>query len=411
MRSLQQWLSYLESIHPTSIDMGLVRVKRVADRLDFNWHSSTVITVGGTNGKGTTCRVLEYLLQAQGHSVATYRSPHLLDYRERVTFNGEMRDESEYTQAMQDVEEARGAITLTYFEFGTLAAMQMMQQWKPDFILLEVGLGGRLDATNIVDNDCAVITSIGIDHERFLGNTRESVATEKAGIFRAHKPVIIGETSPPAPLLEKSCELRSLARWAGKDFAYHENTDGSWSWSGKQNEFDNLPYPQVPIQNMSTALATLEALGLALETKHINACCREARLPGRRQIIQRHPTVLVDVAHNPHAAADLVKYLTTHSSAKHYRLVVAMLNDKATKETLACFECLAASWYLSSTSGERGLPAQALKETLNTICAATCYENIEQAYLSALKEADRDDIIVVFGSFLTVADVLALGSE
>jgi len=411
MRSLEQWLSYLESIHPSAIDMGLDRVKQVAERLNFDWSQIRVITVGGTNGKGTTCLFLEHLLQLQGYSVAAYRSPHLLDYRERVTLNSQMREEVEYTQAMEAVEQARGDISLTYFEFGTLAAMRMMQLWKPDFVLLEVGLGGRLDATNIVENDCAVITSIGIDHERFLGNTRESVATEKAGIFRAGKPVVIGEPEPPAPLAAKSSELSTQTRWAGKDFSHNENADGTWNWQGKHHTFTHLPYPQVPVQNVSTALATLEALDIELITEQIEYACVNASMPGRRQLVRRKPTVMVDVAHNPHAAKDLVKYLQNHRTAKQYRFVVAMLSDKATTQTLSCFSPLSATWYLASTTGERGLTAQTLQQALATDAASFCYPDIVHAYNAALADASVEDVIVVFGSFLTVADVLALESE
>ena len=220
MDNLAQWLTYLESIHPTAIDMGLDRTLRVAQSLHFNWNKTQIITVGGTNGKGTTCRFLEHYLMQLGKSVATFRSPHLIDYRERVTFNGVMLEEKYYVDAFKQVEAARNGITLTYFEFGTLAALAMMKAQQPDVILLEVGLGGRLDATNIVDSDCAVITSIGLDHQEYLGDTREAIAAEKAGIFRGGKPVVIGESDAPYNLVKAADENGPYRCITSRDFAY-----------------------------------------------------------------------------------------------------------------------------------------------------------------------------------------------
>lgn len=408
MRNLQAWLSYLESIHPTSIDMGLTRVAEVAKRLAFDWSEMTVVTVGGTNGKGTTCCFMENVLLQMGNTVATYRSPHLVDYRERITFNGKMHDEVEYTQAFQQVQQARGDISLTYFEFGTLAAMVMMQRWAPDFVLLEVGLGGRLDATNIVDSDCAVITSIGLDHQSYLGNTRAEIATEKAGIFRTNKPVVIGESDPPEQLRAAGQALDCNMQFAGNSFGFKRNKQNdSWSWRCNNTEFAGLPLPKIPIQNASTALAALSVLGVQVTTEQVIQACAKARLPGRRQIVHQQPTVLLDVAHNPQAASDLAEMIARDYAGKKLYLVAGMLQDKDCTSTLACFAHLQPNWMLTNLDGERGRSASELAKYLPAQSEYSLHGSVGSALSMALQSAQNDDFIVVFGSFLTVAEVLA----
>ena len=242
-KSLSQWLSHLESIHPSAIDMGLERVKSVADAMGIHLKDALLITVAGTNGKGTTCRLLEQAMLAQGKTVAVFSSPHLVSYCERVRLNGELAEEGAFCRAFELIEKARGDITLTYFEFGTLAAMKMMQDWGVDVAVLEVGLGGRLDAANILDPDLAIITTIDLDHQDWLGDTREAIAREKAGIMRKNGKAVIGELLPPSSLRDVVSELDVDARWALKDFFIVENTapDNSpststsrtWQWKGK----------------------------------------------------------------------------------------------------------------------------------------------------------------------------------
>lgn len=410
-KSLEQWLTYLESIHPSSIDMGLDRVKVVAQALNLNWQGITVVTVGGTNGKGTTCKFMEQYLIECGHTVGTYRSPHLLDYRERVTFNGQCVDHQQYVASFEAVEAVRQHTTLTYFEFSTLAALVMMQQWRPDVVLLEVGLGGRLDATNIVDSDCAVITTIGLDHQEYLGNTREAIAREKAGIFRDNKPIVIGELQAPESLIQAAELAGGPIAKANQHFSFTVQSDNSWHWNGQAHRFSCLPMPTIPVQNASTALATLEMLKYKLDETLLRRTCEKVKLEGRRQVLHTSPWVCVDVAHNPQAAENLLTFIQSRPKVGRIHLVVGMLKDKDIAATLACFEHLNANWYLANTKGTRGCAAKHLADNLPKACLQACvvsqHESVTEAYKSAKHSANAQDSIVVFGSFLTVADLLA----
>ena len=409
-KSLEQWLSYLESIHPSAIDMGLERVKSVAEILSINLHDSFVITVAGTNGKGTTCRLLEQALLAQGKSVAVYGSPHLISYCERVRLNGELASESDFCQTFELIENARVDITLTYFEFGTLAAMKMMQDSGVDVAILEVGLGGRLDATNILDADLAIITTIDLDHQEYLGNTREQIAREKAGIMRPNGKAVIGEFLPIASLSEAVEQLNVDAMWANRDFSFHV-TEGNtaWRWQGKLNSFNSLPYPNIPIQNASTALAALEVMGLLPEEKQLQDILSYTRLPGRQQKISDDPRVVVDVAHNPQATKAMKEWLLRYSASKLH-IVVGMLRDKSIAQTIAPLATLPAQWYVGSTSGPRGCQADIIQQALlNEDVQSDCintFGDITSAYNNALKNYQDKDLVLVFGSFVTVANVL-----
>ena len=414
-KSLGQWLSYLESIHPSAIDMGLERVKDVANAMSLNLSESLVITVAGTNGKGTTCRLLEQSLLSQGKTVAVYSSPHLIDYCERVRINGELAQQQAFVDAFEFIESARGDITLTYFEFSTLAAMKMMQDWQVDIAILEVGLGGRLDATNIIDPDLAVITTIDLDHQDWLGNTREKIAREKAGIMRLNGNAVIGDLFPPSSLYDVVDELQVNARWATKDFtAAVEAEHSEWHWKGQEHTFTALPYPNIPLQNASTALAALEMLDLLPEEAALNTIIRSTTMPGRQQQISELPLVVVDVAHNPQATASMQEWLSRYKVDK-YRVVVGMLKDKSIAETLAPLSSLNASWYVASTQGFRGCEAQVLENALvnagTTIENIATYDNVTLAYESALADYQANELILVFGSFVTVADVLVKQSQ
>lgn len=409
-KSLSQWLSYLESIHPSAIDMGLERVKRVADAMSLSLADSIVITVAGTNGKGTTCRLLEQSLLAQGKTVAVYSSPHLIDYCERVRFNGDLAAPDIFVDAFECIERARGDISLTYFEFSTLAAMKMMQDWQVEIAILEVGLGGRLDATNIVDPDLAVITTIDLDHQDWLGNTREKIAREKAGIMRLGGNAVIGDLFPPSSLYDVVNELNVNACWATKDFTSVVNSDQSeWEWKGKTISFSELPYPNIPLQNASTALAALETLNLLPQHNALKEILCKTTMPGRQQKISDSPLVVVDVAHNPQATTSMREWLSRYKVDK-YRIVVGMLKDKSIAETLSPLSSLPATWYVASTQGARGCDADVLKNALvnagTTIENISTYDNVTLAYESALLNYQPDELILVFGSFVTVADVL-----
>ncbi|MEC7700151.1 MAG: bifunctional tetrahydrofolate synthase/dihydrofolate synthase, partial [Pseudomonadota bacterium] len=386
------------------------RVNDVAQRLNLRF-DARVITVGGTNGKGTTSALIENALLLEGQSVGVYSSPHLLDYRERVRINGALPDADTFCDAFEQVEQARGDITLTYFEFGTLAAMKMMQSWVVDVVILEVGLGGRLDATNIIDPDLAVITTIDLDHQDWLGNTREKIAREKAGIMRKNGNAVVGELFPPSSLYDVANELQANVRWATQDFETVVASDYSeWSWKGKSNSYTSLPYPKIPLQNASTALAALELLDLLPEESVVRDIIENTTMPGRQQTISDSPLVVVDVAHNPQATAAMQDWLNRYDVSQ-MRVVVGMLKDKSIAETLAPLAALNAKWYVASTSGPRGCKAEVLENAL--VNAGTTIENIDtfqdvtSAYQRALADYQTGELILVFGSFVTVADVLA----
>ncbi len=415
--SLSQWLSHLESIHPSAIDMGLERVKSVANAMGIHLNDSLLITVAGTNGKGTTCRLLEQAMLVQGKTVAVFSSPHLVSYCERVRLNGELAEENAFCRAFELIEKARGDITLTYFEFGTLAAMKMMQDWGVDVAVLEVGLGGRLDATNILDPDLAIITTIDLDHQDWLGDTREAIAREKAGIMRKNGKAVIGELLPPDSLREIASELNVEGRWAQQDFftVKNDTIDNSpspsrtWDWKGKHSEFSQLPYPHIPLQNVATALAALELLDLLPDETAIKQIIANTRLPGRQQEISHNPLVVVDVAHNPQATKAMQEWLT-HYPASKIRVVVGMLKDKSIVETLAPLSSLNAQWYLASTSGPRGcdagvLAGALLDAQLDKSCTQTFFD-VTTAYKAARNDYHEGELILVFGSFVTVAEVL-----
>ncbi|MDC8830642.1 bifunctional tetrahydrofolate synthase/dihydrofolate synthase [Alteromonas gilva] len=403
-RNLQQWLSYLESIHPSTIDMGLERVARVASQLNIHF-TSRVITVGGTNGKGTTSALIENALLAEGLSVGVYSSPHLLDYRERVRINNTLPSEAVFCAAFEHVETARGDTSLTYFEFGTLAAMLMLMDAAADVVILEVGLGGRLDATNIIAPDCAVITSIGLDHQDWLGDTREKIATEKAGIIRPRGKVVIGEPAPPETLNDAVKNLNADALWAGLQFSIAAAAQGVVFTHGDFSV--ELPHTAIPLNNVATAMAVLRHADFAVSEASMQRAVAATALPGRRQLIATQPATYLDVGHNPQATESLVEWLNT-KAFQQLHIVIAMLNDKAPAASLAPFLPFAPQWYLGSTHGPRGLGSEHLAKALPEGQATQLFADVVSAYETARYAANNDDLILVVGSFHTVADILAL---
>lgn len=404
--SLTQWLTHLESIHPSSIDMGLTRVKQVADNLSLQFPDQTVITVAGTNGKGTTCRFIEQACLMQGKTTGVYSSPHLLDYRERVRINGDVEAESAYCIAFAEIERARGDITLTYFEFGTLAAMLMMRKANVDVVILEVGLGGRLDATNIIEPDLAVITTIGLDHMDWLGDTRELIAVEKAGIMRDNGLAVVGELEPPATLDEYVTQHKVDTWWAKRNFCVETNVE-NWRWQCDDVITDWLPMPRIPLQNTATALAALKRLNWFPTAEQLKPLVETVNVPGRRQQIASQPDVLVDVAHNPQACA-LMRDWADKGLNGELHIVVGMLADKSLAATLDELATVKAKWYLGNTSGPRGLSGDILMSHLQPHQKqyAAAFGSVTDAYNAAREQAGQNDRILVFGSFLTVADVL-----
>ncbi|QTF07723.1 bifunctional tetrahydrofolate synthase/dihydrofolate synthase [Brenneria izadpanahii] len=399
---LVTWLHYLEHLHGQAIDLGLERVRQVAENLQLLRPANVVFTVAGTNGKGTTCCTLESILLAAGLRVGVYSSPHLLRYTERVRIQGKELPEAMHCQAFADIEAGRGRVSLTYFEFGTLAALQMFKQADLDVVILEVGLGGRLDATNIIDADVAAVTSIALDHTDWLGSDRESIGREKAGIFRRGKPAVVGEPDMPLSIAEVAGEKGALLLRRGRDWDFSIQRDG-WSWQNKQRELSGLPMPNVPLANAATALTALNYSPLNVNEEAIRQGLRLASLPGRFQIAGEHPLLILDVAHNPYAAAYLASRLAALPKTGKVRAVVGMLSDKDIGGTLNHLKPLVDEWYCAPLEGPRGATAQQLAEHL-----AHCrqFPDVASAWRQAMAASAKQDIVIVCGSFHTVAHVM-----
>jgi dihydrofolate synthase/folylpolyglutamate synthase len=406
--SLDQWLTYLEQVHPSSIELGLERVAAVFSHLQLDLEKRIIITVAGTNGKGTTCALIEQALLISNSSVAVFSSPHLLDYRERVRISGLMLTERAHCQAFLKIDQARGDVSLTYFEFGTLAALQLMADSDAKYLLLEVGLGGRLDSVNVVTPTIAVITSIDLDHQAWLGDTRELIALEKAGIFRANIPAIIGEPHPPITLLDAAVNYQVKPTWQGSDFHFQIDDEG-FHWQGVNSSYAHLPIPNIPAQNASTALQVIEVLGLQLDSTQMAQVFKQTNLPGRRQIIQTKPTVMLDVAHNPHAT-NLLAFDIQNMKYNRIIAVVAMLADKDIDATLAPMLSVVSTWHCASLNIPRGAKSSTLVSgVLSSEQNVLKYSTVETAYKSALEEAKTGDLVIVFGSFYTVTEILKIG--
>ncbi|PTQ87957.1 bifunctional tetrahydrofolate synthase/dihydrofolate synthase [Agitococcus lubricus] len=405
LQTLSDWLRHLEGQHVKSIDMGLERVQRVADELCVCDLGCPVITVAGTNGKGSTVTTLTAIYQQAAYRVGTYTSPHIHLFNERIALNGQMVDDQTLIAAFVQVEAARerAAISLTYFEFTTLAAFYIFQQAKLDIVILEVGLGGRLDAVNIIDADVAVITSIGIDHTDWLGDTREAISREKAGIFRSQRPAICGDSNPPQPLLDYAAELAVPLQRVGQDYRYHVQ-ENSWSWSNNQHHYEGLAIPKLAIANVATALAAVHAAPLVVDAKTIHIAIQQAQLAGRAERIVYHgKEIILDVAHNPHGAAFFMQQLP---HASHRTLAVfAMLADKDIAGTLDVCLGMVDEWFIAGLSVPRGTTAQQLAPLLieRGMHIGGTYHSVAAAIRSACQHAQTGDRILVFGSFYTVA--------
>ncbi|UDG79669.1 bifunctional tetrahydrofolate synthase/dihydrofolate synthase [Candidatus Steffania adelgidicola] len=405
MSPLAIWLCYLEQLHMQSIDLGLERVRHVASILNLLHPAPYVITVGGTNGKGTTCRLLEVILLASGIRVGVYSSPHLLCYTERVRIQGIELPEISHGKALAVIENGRGTTSLSYFEFATLAALYLFREGSLDVVILEVGLGGRLDATNVVDADIAVITCIALDHTNFLGSDRSSIAWEKAGIFRRGRLAVIGEPDRPgildAAAVDRGSILYALNRdWWWKDDGRH------WCWWDSRYELTELMKPAIPLENAATALATISCLPFTVPEGAIRQGLREAMLPGRFQCIGHNPMIILDVAHNPHAAAYLSWRLTGLPRRGRLLALVGMLADKNIADTLACLCRQVDVWYCVSLSVPRAASAATLASHLDG--QVQQFDNVCNAWMHLIADAAPKDYLLVFGSFYTVAMVIRL---
>ena len=402
---LNDWLLYLENLHTSAIDLGLDRVQAVGERAGLCKPAPTVITVAGTNGKGSTCAILEAILLQAGYSVGVYSSPHLVRYNERVRINGQELDDSEHSQAFATVESYRQDTSLSLFEFGTLAALSLFKTHQVDVVVLEVGLGGRLDATNIVDHDVSVITSLAIDHVDWLGSDIEVIGYEKAGIFRADKPAVCGQPNPPASVAAHADSIGAELYQVGYQYTY-EQTGETWNWKCGAFDMEQLPLPALPLPNAATALMALGVADLEISDQHIVSGLAKVRLAGRMETVADNPLILLDVAHNPHSAnylARQLKALKNVRSVGKIHGVVGMLRDKDIPSTLVEMKTVVDAWYPASLQGPRAASAQEIAAHLTF--QGELYTAPELAYQAALMMAQPDDVIIVFGSFHTVGEV------
>jgi dihydrofolate synthase/folylpolyglutamate synthase len=418
--SLTGWLNYIEALHPKAIAMGLERVNEVKRRMAME-PPFPVITIGGTNGKGSTCAMLERIYHSAGYRTGCYTSPHFLRYNERVRIGCREVEDRRLLDAFAAVERARHAdgesVPLTYFEFGTLAAMWLFMQADIDVLVFEVGLGGRLDAVNAFDPACAVVTSVDLDHMDFLGNDRESIGFEKAGIYRTSIPAICGDTDPPASLLAYADRIKARLLRNGKDFRFVAE-DLGWAYLGIESEMHGLPSPALTgdfqRQNAACVLAAVEAMEprLPVSREHIEAGLRSVKLAGRFQQRAARPDVILDVAHNPQAAQALADNLRQTPSDGRTLAVFAMLADKDIAGVIDAVRAEIDCWYIAGISNVRGADARYIAALMrehdvytNTVA---CFADVASAYRQACLDASENDRIIIFGSFYTVADVMHL---
>lgn len=453
---LDAWLGYLETLHKKPIDLGLERVRQVADRLHAEF-PYIKITVGGTNGKGSTCAMLEAVLQASGYKVGMYTSPHLVHFNERIRLNGAMATDQQIIEQFHRIEQARGDTTLSYFEFSTLAALLLFQQQNVDVAVLEVGMGGRLDAVNMVDTDCAIVTSVDIDHAEYLGDTREKIGFEKAGIFRAGKPAICADPVCPESVIRHAKDIGADLWLFGTDFNYSGDRQ-QWAYGGRSQRRAGLAYPALrganQLLNAAAVLAALEALRLQLVVPQqaVRIGFSQVTLPGRFQVLPGTPVTILDVAHNPHAAGALAQNLDNMGQQfTHTHAVLGMMADKDVQGVLERLADRVDHWYCATLEGQRAMSAQELAEHVRRAVAASkhrqlpdtetlyetvgltggqpasgkpgirpavtprkqqseavvsVYDSASEAFAAAQSAASVNDRILVFGSFFAVGPVL-----
>lgn len=416
MKSLSDWLAYIERQHPKTIAMGLERVREVAGRLSLGKPAKHVIMVGGTNGKGSTVAFTEAIARAAGWKTGAYTSPHLLRYNERVRIDGRDADDATLVAAFEAVEAARADTPLTYFEYGTLAALWLFQRADLDLAILEVGLGGRLDAVNIVDADVAVITTVDLDHQDYLGDDREKIGFEKAGIARAWKPLVLGEDDPPSSVLGHAYAIGASTWRANNDFFFERIDDAGWQWREVGYEVAlSLPKLVAPAQlrNAATAIAALRALDVEIPDAALVEGVANACLPGRLQRFERDGVeIVVDVGHNPQAARELAAWLRADAAAGRTFAVYAALADKDIVGVVNALQEGIAGWYIAGLeeAGPRGLDVEAFAVRLagTAVSEAERHADVATALAAARAQAREGDRILVFGSFFTVAAALSV---
>ncbi len=413
-RSLNQWLRYLERLHPVSMELGLERVRAVYQRLGTPRPARQCIVIAGTNGKGSTAAYLDTITRSAGRRCGCYTSPHLLRYNERIAVLGHPVDDRSICDVFETIEAVRGDISLTYFEFGTLAALLIFAHSNLDLAVLEVGLGGRLDAVNLIDADLALITPIGLDHTDWLGEDRDAIGREKAGILRRRGIAVISDPEPPQSVLDRLYELDVDANLLHVDFGWRafgdglRITDGDWQVRSPEPPLSGA----AQADNLAAAVVALRHLPKPLEVTRdiLIRALHDFHLPGRFQRLQSRPAVWVDIAHNAQAAAHLRTSLEAHPCRGQRYAVVAMLADKAAGAVADALNAHFDRWFIAATAGERGRTAPALAAEMSPFLSTrpAVYDDIASAINAALAQADSDDQVIVFGSFQTVAEAMHL---
>jgi len=418
MKTLSEWLAHCEKLHPLAIEMGLGRLRLVAERMQLAL-KVPVITVAGTNGKGSTCAMLEAIYLQAGYKTGVYTSPHLVQFEERCRLQGESPPAAQFASAFEQVEQARGEISLTYFEFSTLAILKMMAQAELDVVILEVGLGGRLDAVNLIDAECAIITSIDLDHTALLGNDRETIGLEKAGIMRAGKSVVLSDPVPPGSIIQHAKDLGADLWLMGQDFNF-SGDQLQWSWAGRGRRYSGLAYPALrganQLLNASGVLAALEIMRpqLPVTAQAIRNGLATVALTGRFQIVPGEPILVLDVAHNPHSVAALAANLDAMGFYPCTHAVFGAMADKDLPGMLKKVLPMVDAWYFTDLPLPRATTAAQLQDhwqQMNTRqdVKASQHGSPQKALEAAITAAGPTDRILVFGSFYTVGGVLQSG--
>lgn len=414
--SLDEWLRWQESLHATEIELGLDRCRQVAENLGLLQPPYAVISVAGTNGKGSSVGMLDSILRKSGYQVGCYTSPHLIRYNERIQINGKEASDLALCHAFERINTARGDISLTYFEFGTLAALELCRQAGVDIAVLEVGLGGRLDAVNILDADAALVTAIDLDHQNFLGDTRELIAVEKAGIFRAGRPAVCSDPNPPATLRDYATDIGACLTVYGSDFRTEQHSD-NWDWIAEDGQWTGLPYPDpfnsCQIQNAAGVLMVLRQLQerFPVSADAVRQGLARFRVNGRFQILPGELQYVLDVAHNVQAARTLLQNLRHVPSDGRTHVIIGMLRDKDRRGVFEVLNEVADSWHTISLVNSRGTEAKLLTQELqdlNTGKPVTTHATMNAALAVVRAEAAPADRVLITGSFLTVGAALKL---
>lgn len=416
--SLPEWLRWQETLHFTEVDPGLERIGQVWHTLDGSSKLPfTVITVAGTNGKGSSVAMLESILRAAGYKTGTYTSPHILTYNERICIDNQPCSDDEICIAFDKIDTARDKVSLTYFEFATLAAVDLFQENKVDVAILEVGMGGRLDAVNLFDTDIALITPISLDHTAWLGDSREKIGREKSGIIRQNKPVVCSEKAPPESIFLYAKELAAPAYQAGKEFNIIKYDD-CWQWSDLDNLWNNLPIPalegQYQLQNAAAVLQVISLLiktGYSISEQQIKVGLTTVKLAGRFQRISGDIELILDVTHNEQGAKNLADLLLETPSTGQTLAVVGMLKDKDAAMMASILNSSIDMWFAAALDGNRGMTSEQLSQQLNQYVEGdkiTQADTVELAYKKAWASANKGDRILIFGSFHTVEAILRL---